>query len=831
MIQLYLAFLFLGVTQSAYIIDSAVDQVFWCGGSIIVTSDDDVVEQKNEAKQHRKILFVHSNKGIAYRSVDYGQKWENVTQQLIDQQKLDSNYKFKDIIQSPADSFTMYFIGYNQSFISQDCGRTYRTFNDNRLYGFRFNKLNKDQILAFQEKKCNKTDKSCKEQYKRELWVTNNGGQIWQPVLDHVRDAAWDKLIHYEMVPDMRIIVSHVDNQGELKVSYSDDFFKTIKQIEKDCFGFYQTPTYLFLLVRPDQYSVGYDLKMSPHLGETYFPQEIVLPIDDQSKHTFTVLDVTDSIVYMSVAHAEELSKVTNIYMSDGNEFTVSLLGNVRSQDTGHCDFEKIKSMKGVYIANIFDYDEIEKTKSRRKRINSEREMKLQSSDRLDQYKKSVITFDLGAEWHSLKAPKYSYAGQPLNCNGDCSLHLKGRTETTSLIYSSEQAVGIIIGTGNTGLYLDGQETNTYLSRDGGHNWYEILNGTYIYEIGDHGGLIVFAESESYTNVAKFTQDEGMTFQDIKLNISLDIDNIVTEPSNEEQKFLIYGRIKQSDNPQEDFWNKYESIIGVLIPIDLSNVYQRVCKGSENPEDPDSDYEYWSPQNYQQQKCLFGQKVKYQRKKREAKCKNPEIVKKLLVENCPCTAEDWECDLGFMRKIDGGECVPMTYGFSSQPPPIKCTGTYMKSQGYRKIPGDECEGGVYLGPIEQECPTEKTNIQVNQIITDKPIVKNDQKKQDNLDSQSPNYQSQTGLQSKPFNILDYAEYIILSIMIVTLLYLRNLIWGVVKQIFSASQVNKNRKKRSYYPPSEEELQEKKQTSKKRLFGIQSTKDEDEEAGL
>jgi hypothetical protein len=33
----------------------------------------------------------------------------------------------------------------------------------------------------------------------------------------------------------------------------------------------------------------------------------------------------------MSVAHTEELSKVTNIYMSDGNEFTISLLGNVRS--------------------------------------------------------------------------------------------------------------------------------------------------------------------------------------------------------------------------------------------------------------------------------------------------------------------------------------------------------------------------------------------------------------------------------------------------------------------------------------------------------------------
>ena len=62
--------------------------------------------------------------------------------------------------------------------------------------------------------------------------------------------------------------------------------------------------------------------------------------------------------------------------MSDGNEFTVSLLGNVRSQDTGHCDFERIKSMKGVYIANIFDYEEVERTIQRRKRINTEKDMK-----------------------------------------------------------------------------------------------------------------------------------------------------------------------------------------------------------------------------------------------------------------------------------------------------------------------------------------------------------------------------------------------------------------------------------------------------------------------
>lgn len=89
-------------------------------------------------------------------------------------------------------------------------------------------------------------------------------------------------------------MATHIDDQGQLLVSYSDDFFKSVKQIDKDAFGFYQTPNYLFLLVRPDALSSGYDLKMSPPIGDSYYPEEIVLPLDDESKHTFTVLDVYD---------------------------------------------------------------------------------------------------------------------------------------------------------------------------------------------------------------------------------------------------------------------------------------------------------------------------------------------------------------------------------------------------------------------------------------------------------------------------------------------------------------------------------------------------------
>lgn len=108
-----------------------------------------------------------SNRGVLYRSIDYGFKWENVTSGLIANYTLDNWYKSKDVLQSPADSHTLYLVGVNSSYVTHDCGRSYRKFNDSKLFGFKFNKMAKDQILAFAEKKCNVTLKSCRESYKR----------------------------------------------------------------------------------------------------------------------------------------------------------------------------------------------------------------------------------------------------------------------------------------------------------------------------------------------------------------------------------------------------------------------------------------------------------------------------------------------------------------------------------------------------------------------------------------------------------------------------------------------------------------------------------------
>ena len=59
------------------------------------------------------------------------------------------------------------------------------------------------------------------------------------------------------------------------------------------------------------------------------------------------------------------------------------MLHNVRSLDTGNCDFERLLGMEGVYIANIYDHFEVDKLKTR---LDS-------SIDHLEPYKRTVNYF------------------------------------------------------------------------------------------------------------------------------------------------------------------------------------------------------------------------------------------------------------------------------------------------------------------------------------------------------------------------------------------------------------------------------------------------------
>ena len=95
------------------------------------------------------------------------------------------------------------------------------------------------------------------------------------------------------------------------------------------------------------------------------------------------------------------------------------------------------------------------------------------------------------------RAPEKDSNGKKINCDlaDGCSLHLHSVSSKMKFgpVYSSENSIGLMIGTGNVGKYLSSHadKINTYLSRDAGLTWYEVKKGSSIYEVGDHGAIIV----------------------------------------------------------------------------------------------------------------------------------------------------------------------------------------------------------------------------------------------------------------------------------------------------------------------------------------------------
>jgi len=221
------------------------------------------------------------------------------------------------------------------------------------------------------------------------------------------------------------------------------------------------------------------------------------------------------------------------------------------------------------------------------------------------------------------------------------------------------------------------------------------MKGSSIYEVGDHGSLIVLAPDQRATTEVYYSWNEGLTWQILKISdVPIEINNIITEPSNTAEKFLIYGRA--SDQTSR----------GVIIAADFTPVHQRWCQGQDKPNTPESDYETWTPNGKISPHCLLGRQVSYVRRKREAECfSNEQHETWRYVKSCECTEEDWECEIGYER-FGSGPCLPLDEKETekSHRPPEECKGYYYISQGYRKIGGDSCYDGVDHNPIRVPCP-------------------------------------------------------------------------------------------------------------------------------
>ena len=67
------------------------------------------------------------------------------------------------------------------------------------------------------------------------------------------------------------------------------------------------------------------------------------------------------------------------------------------------------------------------------------------------------------------------------------------------------------------------------------------------------------------------------------------------------------------------------------------------------------------------------------------------------VSICSCEEKDWECDYGFHHEKLAGACLPIDPSFEIvDKKPENCFGWYSVTTGYRKVPGNMCQGGNFL---------------------------------------------------------------------------------------------------------------------------------------
>ncbi len=624
------------------------------------------------------------------------------------------------------------FLGtHGVNWIGEDCGRKIKALNHGRkIKEFIFHPTERNWGLASAFTLCEDfVGEPCK--IYKELFVTRDLGENWDLIASYVVQFNWGVFDEDHIkagVPKERILVTHEprgrgDQQHsgwnyKIDFMYSDDFFKTKRTGAHKGNKFMITKHYLFVAQVLDQESQEVVLLGANSAKKDYDFQSIETNQKKFKEHSYTFLDTTEGSVFLHINHFGEVSKYGHIYISDANglKYSQSLKYNVRSYGN-QCDFEKINSLEGIYIGNVIssNYMQNAEQEMEENEISENEEMaethngkdSLHSRNDSEEYKdfiKTLISFNKGGNWRRMNAPARNREGQAYDCGEFCFLNLHGISSDFAPFYSVESAAGIIISNGNVGRYLshDHEDVSTFLSRDGGLNWFEIRKGSHIYEIGDHGALILIADDKNPTNSIFFSWDEGLTFEELRItDEKILISNIIIEPTSTSQHFIVYGESNSKKGAKK----------GVVIGLDFSSLHEPQCRNPENPDTAESDYEKWTPNDGRGGKdCLLGHKVTYIRRKREALCYNGlDYEKKITIENCHCTEDDYECDFGFERAGPGEPCISSrgmdkVLPFELHVPPTDCKGLYTISKGYRKIPGDTCINGVKFDPILIPCP-------------------------------------------------------------------------------------------------------------------------------
>ncbi|KAG0704558.1 hypothetical protein DFH29DRAFT_910863 [Suillus ampliporus] len=387
-------------------------------------------------------------------------------------------------------------------------------------------------------------------------------------------------------------------------------------------------------------------------------------------ENAYTIVESTvHSLAVDVVLH--DSSTVGTLFVSNSNgTFFVESLKDTNRNMVGYVDYENIYGVEGVGIANVVTNAQDVERKMIAKQLQS------------------VITFNDGSSWAPLPAPSGS------SCTSDpCSLHLHSVTDMHNYgsVFSSP-APGFVMGVGSVGKTLAPYEhCNTYMSTDAGLTWSMVHEGTYQYEFGDSGSVIVIVNDEEPTDSIMYSTDMGQNWKTYNVGIQFLAKGLTTVSDSTSQKFLLLGQVtRQSQQPGKGR--------NAAIYLDFATLGRRQCG--------DNDKEKWYARANSKSECIMGAKQWYGRRKANAECYVGDKFHDPTVhdDKCECDDHDYECDYNYV--LSDGKCEPSG---PERIPSTQCTlGTpnekYMGSSGYRKIPGNKCVNGKHKDePKSKDC--------------------------------------------------------------------------------------------------------------------------------
>ncbi|KAM4610859.1 sortilin 1b [Polymixia lowei] len=489
-----------------------------------------------------------------------------------------------------------------------------------------------------------------------ELWLSENFGENWKKIHDMVCLVKWGMKNTIFFTTNNN---GSCNERGMLDLRRTTDYGKTVKTVASKIFSFGLGGRFLFASVMTGKGTLRM-IHVSVDQGEVWNMAQLP-PVGHEQ--FYSILAANNDMVFMHVDEPGD-TEFGTIYVSDdrGTVYSKSLERHLYTTTGGDTDFTNVTSLRGVFITSILAEDDSVQ---------------------------SVVSFDQGGEWLPLLKPANFKCDATSKDPDKCSLHIHAaystamRVNVPMLPLTEPNAVGLIIAHGSVGDPISVIKPDVYVSDDGGYTWLKALKGPHHYAILDSGGLIVAVEHSTTQPIhqIKFSTDEGQCWG---------VYNFTKEPIH----FTGLASEPGARSMNVSIWGYRESIISqywVSVTIDFRELLTRDCD--------DKDYVQWLAHSDDisdpKDGCMLGYKERFLRLRKDSVCWNGRDYQvNTQPTPCPCTLDDFLCDFGYYRKENSSECVEQP-DLKGQVLEFCLHGKeeQLQTKGYRKIPGDKCEGG------------------------------------------------------------------------------------------------------------------------------------------